>query len=352
MPADRAHLVWFVGDSPGARARFQAVAPHLAAVRTTLVTVGPAGSAPAGVDRRIELPWDELPTSAAGRALYDPPGLPAWWVQDRPDLLVVDGDQAQQLAAVARATGTTAVTVGHPGDARVISLLPADTSAHLLPYPAVLEPGSRPSALDRDVHVGWLSRFAGRRPNRTAGRRALGLSPDLRVVTVICGRDGLGTHADLAGAAHATPGWTWVTVGRVGLADAVVPANLIRLGWRDEPWAALEAADVVVSGGGTSVVAEVASARRPSIVVPRPGRPDDLAHGRALAAVGAARVVHGWPETDAWERLLATAVSDGAEPARIDDGRGPARAGQWLTALAQVGHPQVRARGLVPTTPR
>ena len=80
-------------------------------------------------------------------------------------------------------------------------------------------------------------------------------------MTVVCGRDGLGDATDLAAAAAATPSWTWVTVGRCGTPAEGLPDNLYRLGWTDDPWPSLEAADVVVASAALSVVAEVAIGR-------------------------------------------------------------------------------------------
>lgn len=356
--APPAHLAWFVGDAAGARARLAAVLPHLASVRVTVVTIGPSGPLAVGVDSAVELPWSGH-LSGAGRA---PNGhraaarLRAWLASDRPDVFVVDG--GPQIASAARSAGVPAVVVRRPGagSAAVSSVLEPLGAGELAPYPALLEPDDTPRWLrERTVHAGLLSRYAGRRPHRGAGRRAIGLAGDARVVTVLCGRDGLGGSADLAAAAAATPDWTWVTVGRCGTPATGMPANLHRLGWRDDPWPALEAADVVIASGALSAVAEVASARRPLLVVPRPGRTDDEVHGRLLGELGAATTASPWPERGAWQRLLETvAASDPAPLAALDDGRGPARTADWLTAWASsppIGAPSSRAV-VPPTGPR
>lgn len=358
MPvAARAHLAWFVGDAAGARARFAAVLPHLAGVRVTAVTIGPSGPSAVGVDTTVELPWSgHLSAGRAPRGHRVAARLRAWIAADRPDVFVVDG--GPQIASAARSAGVPVIVVRRPGSgsAAVSSVLEPLGAGELAPYPALLEPDDTPRWLrERTVHAGLLSRYAGRRPHRGAGRRAIGVAADARVVTVLCGRDGLGGAADLAAAAAETPAWTWVTVGRCGTPATGVPANLHRLGWRDDPWPALEAADVVVSSGALSVVAEVASAGRPLLVVPRPGRVDDEVHGRLLAELAAATTVPGWPAPEAWPRLLAAvAASDPSPLAALDDGRGPARAADWLTAWATtppLGAPSSRAV-VAPTGPR
>lgn len=334
----RAHLAWFVGDGAGARSRVAAVVPHLTGVRVTVVTVGPAGHLGTGVEAVVELPWAvEAPTAAqvpvAPRSLSR---LRTWLATDRPDLLVVDGCPA--IATTARASGVPTVGIHRPEPTlgRDTSVLAHPGRGAVAPYPALLEPQGPPRwRRERTVHTGLLSRYAGRRPHRRAGRRALGLLADTPVVTVVCGRDGLGRAGDIAAAAAATPGWTWVTVGRCGSPATGLPPNLQRLGWRDDPWPALEAADVVIGSGALSVVAEVASARRPLLLLARPGRADDEVHARMLEDVRAATVLRGWPEPGRWERLLATALAtDPAALADLDDGRGPARAADWLTSWA------------------
>ncbi|WP_052667635.1 hypothetical protein [Nitriliruptor alkaliphilus] len=336
--APRAHLAWFVGDGAGARSRVAAVVPHLTGVRVTVITIGPAGRVPAGIDAVVELPW-AVDAAQAARGLGAPrtrTRLRAWLAADRPDLLVVDGDSA--ITATARSAGVATVGVRRPGPTPEAgaSVLASPGAGDLAPYPALLEPRGLPRwQRERTVHTGLLSRYAGRRPHRRAGRRALGLAAEAQVVTVVAGRDGLGCAADIAAAAAATPGWTWLTVGRCGSPATGLPRNLHRLGWRDDPWSALEAADVVIGSGALSVVAEVASARRPLLVLPRPGRPDDVGHARVLAEIGAATALPAWLEPGSWERMLVGAVdTDPGTLAHLDDGRGPARAADWLATWA------------------
>jgi hypothetical protein len=350
--AGRTHLAWYVGDGAGARARLEAVTPHLDGLRVTAISVGPAPD----LGRRyevVELPW---PTVAGDDAALDDATvsrLGSWFAGDRPDLLVVDG--RDELAEVTRLVGVPAVTVRRPYDPsdRSVPLPATGSEGQLAPFPTALDPSATPRRLhDRTVHTGLLSRFTGRRPNRRAGRRALGLPSDAHVVTVVSGRDGLGSTADIAAAAAATPEVTWVTVGRCRAPAEGLPENLHRLGWTDDPWPALEAADVVVAGAALSVVAEVASARRPLLVVSRADRPGDEVVTRRLTALGAAIPLGRWPDAAAWPAILDAAVAtDPAPLARLEDGRGPARAGAWLSDLARTGrrwaphHPDARWDG-------
>lgn len=343
------HLGWFVGDGAGARARFDAVLPHLTGSRVTLVTTGRVGSPPRGADV-VELPVGTLADGDGGPPRRDRTRLRRWLAGDRPDLLVVDG--GGEVAATARAASVPTVRIRRPGtaSARVTGVIEAVGTGDLAPYPAVLEPTSTPTWMrERTVHAGWLSRFAGRQPHRRAGRRALGLDPSARVVTVVCGGEGLGCAGSIAAAAAATPSWRWVTVGRCGSPATGLPSNLVRLGWRDDPWAALEAADVVVGSGALAVVAEVASARRPYVVVPRAGRADDATLAALLEGTDAAVHVRTWPEPSAWAAVLERAHEQGPQAlAGLDDGRGPARAADWVRTWALA--PSGAARSESPVT--
>jgi hypothetical protein len=336
----RTHLAWYVGDRAGAIARLDAVVTHLRAARVTAVTMGPAVDLAERYEV-VELPW---PSSADGSGVLDEQTvaeLGAWIAADRPDLFVVDG--RDELAEVARLAGVAAVTVRRPADRVVASSSALGSEGALAPYPRTL--GSAPPRPLRETtaYPGLVSRYAGRRADRRAGRRALGLPADAPVVTVVCGRDGLGPDVDVAAAAAATSDWTWVVVGRCGGAADPAPANLHRLGWTDDPWPALEAADVVVTGAALSTIAEVASAGRPLVTVPRRDRSGDEVLVSRLTAIGAAVPLHRWPEGGAWPGLLEAAEAlGGAALARLEDGSGPARAAGWLEELLRG---DVRAAG-------
>ena len=109
------------------------------------------------------------------------------------------------------------------------------------------------------------------------------------------------TDDDLASAAAATPGWTWVV--RTGGPDAV-----------DDVWPDLLAADVVVVHGGQNAVSEVAAARRPAVVVAQP-RPHDeqVQRVRTLARSGLCVGLESWPEPSRWPALLEEALDVGGD---------------------------------------
>ena len=122
----------------------------------------------------------------------------------------------------------------------------------------------------------------------------------------------------------ATPGWDW---------ELAHPGR--RLG-PEEVWRAICGADVVVTHGGQSAVAEVAAARAPAVVV-ADARPYGEQHHtvRAVREAGIAVGVDAWPEPSQWPALLAEAVRlDGAGWSRWSYGDGAARAARFLDVLA------------------
>jgi hypothetical protein len=137
------------------------------------------------------------------------------------------------------------------------------------------------------------------------------------------------TAEQLDAARGATPDWEWTALGP--------PLG----NWVDDPWPALVDADVVVCHAGQNVVAEVAAAQVPAIVIPQP-RPhgEQCATAAVLAEAGLAIVRPEWPAADAWPALLAAAAQLGGRGwVRWCDGRGPQRAAAELDALAGVSEP-------------
>ena len=97
---------------------------------------------------------------------------------------------------------------------------------------------------------------------------------------VLSGRGGTELTLDQLAAAQAeTPGWTWTVLGPPGTR------------WVADPWPLLCAADVVVTHAGQNAIADVATARRPAVIIPQPRPHDEQATtARALDAAGIAVV--------------------------------------------------------------
>ncbi|MDR9371171.1 glycosyltransferase, partial [Conexibacter sp. JD483] len=286
----------------------------------------------------VELPRDDTGDDrpgrdvAAGGALHWAPlrdaglrermaAIAAWTAAARPRLFVVD--VSCEVAAFVRLLGVPLVVVGMPGirTDQPHQLAYRLASAILAPWPAFAEPLIGIVPWRAKLHaVGAISRFEGRTLPATAdGLRSAAPheadAPQRRRVLVISGRGGTEiAAAQLAAAQRATPAWSWDVLG--------APSGR----WEPDPWPAIAHADVVVCHAGQNLLADVASARRPAIVLPQ-RRPFDeqQATAAALDQAGLATVLSGWPAAGEWPALLRQAsVRDGARWERWAPGDGGA----------------------------
>lgn len=333
------HIGYLIGERPGAVARARAIVPRLRGQ----VTVFHRGVAP-DID---EATLVALPLSPAGAyALNDAEADPVlgpetalllarWAVEQRPDLLIVDGPM--DLALLGRCTGLPIVPLRRPGAASgpVVGAVQDLAAAWLAPFPASLESADVPPEVRRrTLYAGLVSRFEGRGLGRRAARRRLGLDEDGRHVTVLIGGETPPVDASRFEQAAATASaWTFSIVGNC----SGVHTDSERLhfhGWCDDVFTHLRAADVVVATSSTSAVADVAAAGRPLALVPgRDAASMELAVG--LEQLGAAVVLDDWPGPLTWPALLADLLDQPTKPLRsLADGRASKRAAQWIDAWA------------------
>jgi hypothetical protein len=280
----------------------------------------------------VQLPRDDdgdgpMADATAGGVLHwapaDHPGLrarmaaiAAWVDAHAPRAMVVD--VSVEVALLVRLMGARTVVMALPGtradDAHRAAYRSADAIVGPWPPGAGVLPGVA------EVHeVGAISRFASRAPEPAGAMGG-------REVLLLSGRGGTAlTAADVDAARAATPGWTWTVLGPPG--DR----------WADDPWPLLAAADVVVTHAGQNAIADVATARRPAIVLPQ-DRPHDEqgATARALDRLGLATVLSSWPEPSAWRALLEGARARGGAgwEAWTLDGAGAARAARVIAEVA------------------
>ena len=247
----------------------------------------------------------------------------------RGEVTVMVVDVSVEVAVLARLHGIPVAVVAQPGVRTDRAHRTAyDLAERLLaPWPRRPAPDWPREWLAKTVHLGAVSRFDGRVPPvHPAGRRVLAL----------WGSGGLDLDpATLAATAAACRRWDWEVAGPPP-PDTARPANMQWIGWSDDMWPLLCAADVVVTHAGQNALAEIAAARRPAVVVPQQ-RPHDeqRATGRALAAAGTAAVAPRGPAAQDWPALLDEAVDRGGLGwGAWSDGRGAARAAAVLTDLA------------------
>lgn len=259
----------------------------------------------------VDLPRDDdgtpVDVSAGGRLHWAPLGhgglrgraaaVSAWIAAAEPGAMVVD--VSVETILLARLHGVPVVTVVQPGvrddPAHTLGYDVADALVAFWPAAATaMGAGLPPSARERLVPVGALSRHPVRRPGAGAVRRP---GRATRTVVLLLGRGGHDvSEGDVAGARSETPGWEWVVLdGREST-------------WVEDPSTVLASADAVVTHAGQNALAEVAAARRPAVVLPqqRPHR-EQATTAAALAAGWPVVVRERWP-TVGWGALLEEAA--------------------------------------------
>ena len=290
-------------------------------------------------------PWVDLPDDAGrgpekdatayGRLHYVPLGSPglsrrmamisAWIDAARPEALVVD--VSVEVALLARLHGLPVVVVAQPGHREdAAHRLGYDVASTIVaPWPQRLGGlwGATSDDLAKTRFVGGISRFT-----PVVAPAADRLRSAARRVVVVNGTGGRGTSAaDVAAARLASPEWEWIHLDRAHGT------------WVDDPWPLLCSASVVVSHAGQNLIAEIAGARRPALLMPQ-DRPFD--EQRVMAsAVGAADlpvlVRDAWPEPAEWPDLLTRLSGlDGSRWSSWNDGHGAARMAGLLSDWASV----------------
>lgn len=263
------------------------------------------------------LHWVPLGQDGLRRRMHQ---VSRWLEQARPRLVVAD--VSVEIAVLARLHGVPVVSVLVPGRRDdVAHRLGFDVSEQLVAtWPAAatsaLLPGLDHEVLRRVRAVGGLSRFP------VAPRRARRAGPPRVLVLGGAGDEGW-DDALLAGAVRSAQDWEWLVCGPPGP-------------WCADPHQLVLDADVVVTHAGQNALAEVAAARRPAVVVPRP-RP----HDEQLVAAAALRD-GPWPvlverdlPTGGWrERLRQASALDGAAWEGWCDGGAARRFAQVLAEAA------------------
>lgn len=264
----------------------------------------------------------------------------AWIDQVRPRAVWVDSSPAMSVAV--RMTGTPMVSTVAPGSREdEPHQLRCQAADGLI---AAWPPGVHETTLARTAapvtEVGGLSRFASREHVPQARRRPL-----------VAHLNSSGTGGD-----HRFWGAVRATVGELDVAE------WLELGgpdgvWFDDPWPALCTADVVVTSGGESCVADAACADVPLVVVPdyRPHGEQD-ATAAALDAIPGVTVLsygHG-------PSVIARAVLAQLERARDDDAAGiralwgvdgaASRAAEVIRSVAASANPESTSTSTTTTT--
>ena len=226
--------------------------------------------------------------------------LIAQWIETaRPAAVVVD--VSVEVALVVRLLGVPLIVMAMPGERTDgPHALVHQIADHIIAaWPRELhEPEWLRAYAAKTSYVGGLSRFEHREVLHPVQDRAAS------VLLVLGGAGGCDfDQATVEATAAQIPEITWKTLG-------------LRGGPRTaDPWPDICAADVVITHAGQSCVADVATARRPAVVLPqsRPYREQDVT-AEMLRRHRLAVVADGRPDYRAWRCLIAQAR--GSDPNR------------------------------------
>lgn len=232
-----------------------------------------------------------------------------WIAEHQPALFVVD--LSVEVALFARLCGVPVALVrlhGYRSD-------PAHEHAFRLanclvaPFPDRLEDEHTPNWVrEKTVYLGCFSRYDNRQEDRATCRKLIGCAPDDRLVVVINGSGGGHRSTRYWNRVAATnPTYHFVLLGKLAGAEDG-PANLDRIGFVDDTFPYLKAADVVIGSGGTNTMHEVgaAGARYLSLPEPRPFG-EQYCKMKALQQQGLTRIVGSDIPPAEWSKWLRRA---------------------------------------------
>ena len=245
--------------------------------------------------------------------------LANWVEQTKPTAVVVD--VSTEITQYLRWLGVPVIGMRQHGDRSDLPHLCGYDAAYKLfaPYPEILELGVVPSWIrDKTIYSPGFSRYSQNKETKLGAREKLNISPQQEVALVINGKGG-GKYslAKVAAAARATPEWLWLTVGEIDREGCAgdprispldsrslletnktalsrnrgvderkslelkgilhsrhdrdydsLPSNVSVLGWREDTYSYLKAADVAISSGGHNTVMEIGTAQVPFLCIP------------------------------------------------------------------------------------
>ena len=252
----------------------------------------------------------------------------AQWVgQTKPTAVIVD--LSTEITQYLRFLGVPVIGVRQHGERSDLPHLCGYDAAYKLftPYPEILECPGVPSWIrDKTIYSPGFSRYSARKETRLDARQKLAISPSQKVVLVINGKGG-SKHslAKIVAVAIASPEWQWLIVGEIDRNEHHLPDNISLLGWCEDTYIYLKAADVAIASGGHNTVMEIGTARIPFLCIPE-SRPFDEQEIKAelLAKLGLCRLATTFPspntieftldelqamDVSKWDRILA---DDGA----------------------------------------
>ena len=193
-----------------------------------------------------------------------------WVERTNPTAVVVDSsvEIIQQL----RLLGVPVIALRQHGSRSDFPHLCGYNAAYklLALFPPILESSTTPKwAIDKSIYVSGFSRYSNRELTKQEARSRLEIASYQKVVVILNGKNkGKYCLSTIASAASASPEWLWLIVGQIRRDCNSLPDNISVLGWRDDTYVYLKAADVAISSGGHSTMMEIGTAKIPFMSIP------------------------------------------------------------------------------------
>ena len=221
-------------------------------------------------------------------------------------------DVSAEISQYLRLLGVPVIAVRQHGDRSDYPHLAGYDAAYklLAPYPEILESATVPSWIRaKTIYAPGFSRYSGRTLTRSDAREELNIARDRQVVLVLNGKGGNSRSLrEIARTAAVTPEWLWLVVGKIENDCDGLPNNLAVVGWCEDTYPYLKAADVAIASGGHNTVMEIGTAGIPFICIPE-HRPFDEQQIKAqiLQKLGLCLFLKSFPSVKAIASILERA---------------------------------------------
>ena len=230
-----------------------------------------------------------------------------WVEQTDPTAVIVD--VSAEITQYLRFLGVPVIGVRQHGDRTDSPHLCGYSAAYklLAPFPQQLESLEVPDWIkDKTIYTSGFSRYCNRTIDKSTARAKLQIAPQAKVVLVLNGRGG-GKHslAKIAAAASVTPEWSWLVLGEIDRNYHSLPSNVLVLGWCEDTYIYLKAADVAIASGGHNTVMEIGTAQIPFLCIPEQ-RPfaEQKVKARILENLDLCLVAEAFPDSNTIDSIL------------------------------------------------
>ena len=232
-----------------------------------------------------------------------------WVEQTDPTAVIVD--VSAEITQYLRFLGVPVIGVRQHGDRTDSPHLCGYSAAYklLASFPQQLESPDIPDWIkEKTIYTPGFSRYCGQTIDKFAARAKLQIASQAKVVLVSNGKGGdKHSLAKIAAAASATPEWLWLVLGEIdrNCHSHSLPSNISVLGWREDTYVYLKAADVAIASGGHNTVMEIGTARIPFLCIPeqRPFAEQEV-KAQILERLGLCLVAEAFPDSQTIGSIL------------------------------------------------